>query len=312
MRAADGAELEFNQAVGIAANNFPLELLAPPMERRATTDTDSETNQQSWLDRLFATSAAARVGISFRSVAPGIPSFPVTTAGARGVQRARSEAVSAATWTVSASELKPTRNAVHLVFSIEDTARLPGLEQALRRDLQMGLMDAIDLAVFEGDSGASGTDADITGLQTAANVVEKTLSQANKIKPANTLQAFVELIDGIHAIGPGDLRIVSSVGANTLWMTTIANSAAENQTVAQFLMASGINWTARGGIDDASTANKFGGFVGRGRGIDGAGVAAERPGQGPQGAYRWPGLRLAVARIRARAGRAFPGARGSL
>ena len=105
MRVADGAELEFNQAVGIAANNFPLELLAPPMERRATTDTDSATMQQSWLDRLFATSAAARVGISFRSVAPGIPRFPVTTAGASGVQRARSEAVSAATWTVSASEL---------------------------------------------------------------------------------------------------------------------------------------------------------------------------------------------------------------
>ena len=88
------------------------------------------------------------------------------------------------------------------------------------------------------------------------------------------LQAFVELIDGIHAIGPGDLRIVSSVGANTLWMTTITNSAAENQTMGQFLMASGINWSTRGNIDDATTNNKFGAFIGRGRGIDGAGVAA--------------------------------------
>ena len=166
---------------------------------------------------------------------------------------------------------------MHLVFSIEDTARLPDLEQALRRDLQMGLMDAIDLAIFEGDTSATGTDADITGLQTAANVVEKTLTQANKVKGPNTLQAFVELIDGIHAIGPGDLRIVSSVGANTLWMTTIANSAAENQTVAQFLMASGINWTARGGIDDGSTANKFGGFIGRGRGCGRVGCRRTDP-----------------------------------
>ena len=274
MRAASGAELEYNQTLGIAANNFPLELLAPPMERRATTDTESETNQQSWLDRLFATSAAARVGVSFRSVGAGVASFPMTTAGAAGVQRGRTEAVTAAAWTVSASELKPTRNAVHLVFSREDAARLPGLEDALTRDLRMGLMDAVDLAVFEGDTGASGTDADITGLQTAASVVEKTLTQANKVKGPNTLQAFVELIDGIHAIGPGDLRIVSSVGANTLWMTTFANSAAENQTVAQFLMASGINWTTRGNIDDATTNNKLGAFIGRGRGIDGAGVAA--------------------------------------
>lgn len=73
-------------------------------------DNDSATMQQSWLDRLSATSAAARVGISLRSVAPGISSFPVTTAGASDVQRARSEAVTPATWTVSASELKPTRN----------------------------------------------------------------------------------------------------------------------------------------------------------------------------------------------------------
>ena len=274
MRAANGAELEYNQTLGIAANNFPLELLAPPMEQRATTDTDSETNQQSWLDRLFATSAAARVGVSFRSVGAGIASFPVTTAGASGVQRGRTEAVAAATWTVSASELKPTRNAVHLVFSREDAARHPGLEDALTRDLRMGLVDGVDLAVFEGDTGATGTDADITGLQTAANVIEKGVTQANKVKASNTLAAFVELIDGKHATGPSDLRIVSSVGAITLWMTTIANSTPENQTLAQFLRASEINWSTRGDIENATTNGKFGAFIGRGRGIDGAGVAA--------------------------------------
>ena len=103
----------------------------------------------------------------------------MTTAGAAGVQRVRTEAVTAAAWIVSASELKATRNAVHLVFSHEDAARLPRLEDALTLDLRMGLMDAVDLAVFEGDTGATGTDVDITGLQTAANVVEKTQTQAN-------------------------------------------------------------------------------------------------------------------------------------
>ena len=52
MRAGDGAESEYNAELGIAANQFPLELLAPPMEQRATTDTESGVNQQSWLDRL--------------------------------------------------------------------------------------------------------------------------------------------------------------------------------------------------------------------------------------------------------------------
>ena len=145
---------------------------------------------------------------------------------------------------------------------------------ALTRDLRMGLVDAVDLAVFEGDTGATGTDADITGLQTAANVIEKGVTQANKVKASNTLAAFVELIDGKHATGPSDLRIVSSVGAITLWMTTIANSTAENQTLAQFLRASEINWSTRGDIENATTNGKFGAFIGRGRGIDGAGVAA--------------------------------------
>ena len=46
-RSADGAEAEFNAAVGIAGNRFPLELLAPPERRaprtedRATTDADT-------------------------------------------------------------------------------------------------------------------------------------------------------------------------------------------------------------------------------------------------------------------------------
>ena len=38
-------------------------------------------------------------------------------------------------------------------------------------------------------------------------------------------------------------------------------------------MASGMSWGVRGDIDDATTNGKFGAFVGRGRGIDGAGVA---------------------------------------
>ena len=168
---------------------------------------------------------------------------------------------------------EPTRNAIHAIFSREDDLRLPGLEEAITRDLRMGLMDAVDLAIFEGDSTATGTAADITGLQTAASVVEKTVTQTNKVKGPETLQALVELIDGKHAEGAGDLRIVASVGANTLWMTTVANSTAENQTIAQFLMASGMTWGVRGDISAVSTANAFGAFVGRGRGIDGAAVA---------------------------------------
>ena len=274
-RSADGAELEYNAAVGIAGNRFPLELLAPPaVEQRATTDADTITTPRRWLDRLFAGTAADRVGVTMESVPAGMASFPVTTAGASAAQRAREQAAGDAAWTVSVTEMGPTRNAARLVFTIEDTARIPGLDPALTRELRMALVEGIDRAIFRGDTGATGTDADITGLETAAGVTEQTVTQTNKVKGPETLTAFTGLVDGIHATGLGDLRVVSSVGAWRLWESTVINSAADNMTLAAFLRAAGLSWMARGHIESNTANNDFGAFVGRGRGIEGAGVAA--------------------------------------
>lgn len=270
-RAVDGAEGELNAALGIAAEGFPLRLLAP--EVRATTDTDAGSTARRWLDRLFADTAAMHLGVTFDSVGAGVASYPVTTAGAGSAQRGRGQAAADAAWTVGVSELKPTRNSVRAVFSIEDAARLSGLEQALRRDLRMALTEKVDRTIFRGDSTANENVGDITGLQTAG-ITEFTLTQANKVKPANTVAEFAALIDGKHAASMADLRIVTSVGTNTLWLSTIANSAAENQTLAQFLAASGMSWMARGEIDTNTANGDFGAYVGLGRGITGAGVAA--------------------------------------
>ena len=270
-RAVDGAEAEYNAALGMGATAFPLRLLAP--ETRATTDTEAGAMQGTWLDRLFAETCAMKVGVSFRSVGPGVQAYPVTTAGATAAQRGRREAAADAAWTVGVTEIKPSRNAVRAVFSVEDAARLRGLEDALRRDLRAALTEGIDRAVFVGDDGANENAADITGLQTHADVTEVTLTQAAKVKPADTVARLAGLIDGVRATMPGHLRIVATVGTNTLWMSTIANSAAENQTLAQFLRASGFEWATRGGIETATANGDFGAFIGLARGIEGAAVA---------------------------------------
>ena len=273
-RSVEGAELEFNQALKMGSHKFPLELLAP-VEERAKTDTDTVTRPVRWLDRLFSVGAASRVGVTFESVPSGAASYPIITAGASGAQRGRAEAAAVAAWTVGATELKPTRNAVHALFSREDDLRNPGLQDALTRDLRMALVDAVDLVVFKGDSGANENTADITGLNTAANVVEEDISQANKVKGSNVLSAFASLIDGQHATTGSDLRTVLSVGAQRLWMSTLANTGASvDTTIAEFLKRAGIELSSRGGIDTETTAGKFGAFIGRGRGIEGAGVAA--------------------------------------
>ena len=273
-RSADGAELEYNASVGIAGNRFPLELLAPSLEIRQTTDTDIVTTPRRWLDRLFAGTAAERVGITMESVPAGVASYPVTTAGASAAQRARStDAAADAAWTIGVTEMKPRRNAVRLLFSIEDSARIPGLESALTRDLRMALVEGVDRTIFLGDAGASGTDADITGL-TGAAIAETEITQANKILGPGTLAAFTGQVDGIHANGLGDLRVVASVGAWRLWEDTIINASADNMTTAAFLRGAGLSWSARGEIETDTEDGDFGAFIGRGRGIEGAGVAA--------------------------------------
>ena len=271
-RSADGAEAEFNAALGIAGNRFPLEVLAPP-EQRAATDADTQTVPRRWLDRLFADTAAMRLGITMESVPTGAASFPVTTAGASAAQRGKSEAAADAAWTIGVTEMKPKRNAVRLLFSIEDAARIPGLESALTRDLGMALTEGIDRAIFIGDATASGTDADVVGLNTAS-ITEVAISQANKALGPGTLGAFTGLVDGVSASTLGDLNVVAAVGAWRLWENTVINAAAENMTTAAFLRMAGLSWTARGEIETATDDGDFAAFIGRRMGIDGAGVAA--------------------------------------
>ena len=170
----------------------------------------------------------------------------VTGGAASGAQRGKNQAIGDTAWTVATSELKPTRNGVSIKFNSEDLYRLPGLEDALTRDLRMALMYGIDKIIFLGDDGANPNAGDIAGLNTAADVVEKEIMQVNKVKGPETLTAFAELADGLHAESIGDLNIVSSVGANTLWLTTVINDAADNMTLAQFLRASGLSLDGTG------------------------------------------------------------------
>ena len=271
--AVSGAEREFNQLRELGDDRVPLELLAPA-EVRAETDADAARVPVRWIDRLFAESAAMYIGISMESVATGAATFPVMTAGATGAQRGREQAASAAAWTVGVTNLQPTRNSVRADFTIEDAARLPGLEDALARDLRMAISDAVDKAIFVGDAGANEASADIVGLS-GLTITEKTLTQANKIKGPETLAEFAELIDGVHAATPEQLRMISSVGANTLWMATnISGANAEPRTLASYLRGAGLDWRVRGDIESNTANGDFGAFVGRQRGIDGAGVAA--------------------------------------
>ena len=274
-RSLVGAESEFNSALGIIeADRFPLIMLAgKEPEMRATSDTDTSVSPAPWLDRLLAETAAQYLGITYESVSPGIATFPVTSAGGSPAQRGRTEDAAVAAWTVDSTDLKPARNVVHLEYSKEDSLRIPMLQEALIRDMRMALIEAIDRIIFVGDDGANENQADISGLSTTTGVVEKTLTQTNKIKPDKTLQAFNSLVNGIHATDLGDLRIVVSEATYQLWTGHVLNVSGETssvfKTLAQFLNDSRVMWQTRE-LESATTNGKFGAFISRSRGLTGA------------------------------------------
>ena len=242
-------------------------------ERRATTDADALATRGRWVDRLFGDSAARWMGVSMPSVRPGTATYPVTTAGASASQRGRGEAAPDTAWTVGVTDAKPSRNVVSAKFAVEDAARLPGVEDAVRRELRMALVDGIDKAIFLGDAGANENTADITGLNTSAGVVEEELTQAQATSAIHVLAAFTNMVDGLAAAMLGDLRAVLSVGAYRAWVQTLA-VAGQEMTLNRFLEEAGLPQVrVREGISTVTTANSFAAFVGRQRGIMGCGVA---------------------------------------
>ena len=101
------------------------------------------------------------------------------------------------------TEIKPTRNAVHAVYSIEDDARLPGLADAIRRDLAMAMTEKIDRTIFLGDSTARMKTQPTLSASRARPSTESTLTQAAKIKAGDWLGFFAGLIDGQYAASVG-------------------------------------------------------------------------------------------------------------
>ena len=95
--------------------------------------------------------------MSLRSLSLRRAARPVNSGGGR--KRSRES-----TYTVAVTEIKPARRAVHGIYSIEDNARLPGLADAIQRDMSAAMAETVDRVCFNGDNGANENSADITGL----------------------------------------------------------------------------------------------------------------------------------------------------
>ena len=201
-------EKEYNEELGLSVvgGTVPYAALLPKenrTEKRVDVQTqaplaaDLPQNQQSILGRVFAQSDAAYLGLEMPSVGPGIPTYPVLTSGlsAQQVAEGNSHDAVAATYTVKKAE--PKRITGRFVFSVEDAAVFPGLEESLRNDLSMEMTRALNDQTQQNlfATAANGGMADVTD---PTNVIDYEAFRA----------LFTGQVDGLHASSTQEMRAV--------------------------------------------------------------------------------------------------------
>lgn len=210
----DGVEAEYRSALGLKDRHIPIDLLAPET-RGATVPAagDQAQTMHPALDRIFARSDTAFLGVRIESVAPGQPVYPVVTAGPSAGFEAKDAATGDGDVTISATKISPSRLTVSTSWAVEDEAAFGEVEGVVRRDLSAAMSDALDDAVLTGDGTAPNLagffDAD-SGLAAPAG--------AQLATAVNTFDTYAQQlsagIDGLNAYALSDLKVL--VGVDTI------------------------------------------------------------------------------------------------
>ena len=150
----DGAERELAEHRGLAANHVPWDTLLPPagagraeLRDDAVTPAPASgnpTNQAAIVQRVFARSATARLGVYMPSVGVGQASYPVITTGQTAAFVAADGEKDATEGAIGPNVLLPKRLQARVQFRIEDEMTTAGLDAALTEDLRLTIADRLD------------------------------------------------------------------------------------------------------------------------------------------------------------------------
>ncbi len=159
------------------------------------------------IERLFAGSVAARMGGQMVNVGVGEVEYPVTTSAvtAGWASSETGDVPGPSAYATTDRPLKPDHNlGVQMRITRKSLKQSgEGLEQAVRRDMNGAIEEALDRAVFLG----SGSAGEPTGLFAGASAwgIEETDVDAAATW-ATVRSEIVGFINGNAATGPGDVR----------------------------------------------------------------------------------------------------------
>ncbi|MDE0341950.1 MAG: phage major capsid protein [Deltaproteobacteria bacterium] len=285
-RAAElNQELQLPEAAGIT--EIPLRLFAPETEERAAIDVSGTANLDAyvgqprpWLDRLVRMTQAQRLGVTFDSVAVGEAIYPLTTTATSAHQVQRGDAIGESAFAFTLTKLTGKRYGASYRLRIEDLRTVPGLEAAIRRDVELVMGLHVDSAVFLGKD-PTGTGADITGLNAATGVKALTLTAANAIKALEIYKVIGGLSDGIRMTRGREANLVLSdkvqakLEAAVMGSTDTASMTLMSEWLAEHIMGYGVYNGLSANATPAS--NDIVGIGSMPRGLPGAAVVAMWP-----------------------------------
>ena len=220
-----GAAAELNSALevpdagpsGGAAIPWRMFLPAGGLEARAfttTTANDGPEMQRPILQRLFGEGIMDTLGVRIDSVPVGRTEWPLITSGVAPGQVVEGTAVGApVTAAFSFASLKPKRLTGSYEFSHEAAASVPGIEQALRRDLADAVRSKMSGLLVAGDAvdaSSAATFANVAGFLTRLTGTDLAAAEATA---ADYGKLHASAVDGLHA--STETEVSSVIGNET-------------------------------------------------------------------------------------------------
>lgn len=199
-RGTDGAEAELQQHFGLAGNQIAIEQL----EQRAVTPAPADVGQRQHpiIPQIFPEGVASFLGVGMPTVPVGEQTYTVLTTGATVHTPDENADAAETTGAFTASVLSPKREQASFFWSIEDQARLTGMEPALRQNLRQALSSKFDRTLIH-DSGAGLLGGGLTAPNDPGAVA--TFGGYKK--------AITDQVDGLYASMPNQVRLL--IGSTT-------------------------------------------------------------------------------------------------
>ena len=198
-RATDGPERELQEALNLASNAVPLDLLR--VEKRAVTPgpTSVGAMEAPTVQPVFGMGDAEFLSVQETMVDAGDAVFVVLeTRPTVGGPHTDSTSVAETDGTYAVDTLQPSRLQASFLFRATDAVRFRGLEMSLSDALRDGLSESVDKEII---------DTLVTDVTRTAATAADTFASYRK-------RFVYDLIEGRHASMESDIRLL--VGAKTL------------------------------------------------------------------------------------------------